>query len=486
MRTSQVYLQRILLQNPPKDLAVYQNHLCSNLHLIWQSDAVDSVPHTTPVASTCPIISSQEARWCSSIIDATRMRSGYSFSSCCNSASIVSNGRSLMSSMFSHPITSDLVPACAHTFNFAYLGVTFITYSESSDTWIENKRQLLDDDELPPPYTEILETLRSAESWIQIPLEFTHNIYIISSNLHKQSLMLNSHDTPAKQSHKSLMLNPNDSALVLEQILRWFFNPFDTETETHEEHVWQRNFSKGLFQNFTVLAMTLPQPSSNAHFMTVIGAWWSWGDEKGIWKLQTIYCNTQIWSLFSVYCRTSCLNSIPFTWFHAIAAANGERENDNQKCREKKDENSLNKIHHLFQLVRETLTVTFLMIPGSVFCCCCKLLSPSWWWFLCCCCCNLPLSLKENRPSFLDIMVMPRWCHLCSECMKSESFGGGGGGLSFHYSIHAFPLAIHTWGALSSQASSTKEMKIAPVSPPLLISLSLSVFLVELLGFCVL
>lgn len=70
-------------------------------------------------------------------------------------------------------------------------------------------------------------------------------------------------------------------------------------------------------------------------------------------------------------------------------------------------------------------------------------------------------------------MVMPRWCHLCSECMNSESFGGEGGGLAFHYSIHAFPLAIHTWGALSSQASSTKEMKIAPVSPPLSISLSL-------------
>lgn len=112
------------------------------------------------------------------------------------------------------------------------------------------------------------------------------------------------------------------------------------------------------------------------------------------------------------------------------------------------------------------------MIPGSLFCCCCKLWSPSWWWFLCCCCCNLPLSLKENRPSFLDIMVMPRWCHLCSECMNSESFGGEGGGLAVHYSIHAFPLAIHTWGALSSQASSTKEMKIAPVSLPLLISLS--------------
>ncbi len=55
--------------------------------------------------------------------------------------------------------------------------------------------------------------------------------------------------------------------------------------------------------------------------------------------------------------------------------------------------------------------------------------------------------------------------------MNSESFGGEGGGLAFHYSIHAFPLAIHTWGALSSQASSTKEMKIAPVSLPLLISL---------------
>jgi hypothetical protein len=40
---------------------------------------------------------------------------------------------------------------------------------------------------------------------------------------------------------------------------------------------------------------------------------------------------------------------MPFTWFHAIAAANVERENDNQKCREKTDENSLNKIHHLFQ-----------------------------------------------------------------------------------------------------------------------------------------
>jgi hypothetical protein len=65
--------------------------------------------------------------------------------------------------------------------------VTFTTFSESSDTWIENKRQLLDDDELPPPpYTEILETLRSAESWIPIPLELTHNRYIISSNLHKQ------------------------------------------------------------------------------------------------------------------------------------------------------------------------------------------------------------------------------------------------------------------------------------------------------------
>jgi hypothetical protein len=85
----------------------------------------------------------------------------------------------------------------------------------------------------------------------------------------KKSLMLNSHDTPAKRLHKSLMLNPNDSALVLEQILRWFFNPFDTETETHEDHVWQRNFSKGFFQNLTVLAMTPPQPSSNARFMTV-------------------------------------------------------------------------------------------------------------------------------------------------------------------------------------------------------------------------
>ncbi len=146
-----------------------------------------SVPHTTPVASTRSIISSQEARWCSSIIDATRMRSGYSFLSCCNSANIVSNGRSLMSSIFSHPITSDFVPAGAHAFNFAYLGVTFTTFSESSDTWIENKRQLLDDDELPPPpYTEILETLRSAESWIPIPMELTHNRYIISSNLRNQ------------------------------------------------------------------------------------------------------------------------------------------------------------------------------------------------------------------------------------------------------------------------------------------------------------
>jgi hypothetical protein len=40
---------------------------------------------------------------------------------------------------------------------------------------------------------------------------------------------------------------------------------------------------------------------------------------------------------------------MPFTWFRAIAAANAERENDNQKCKEKKDENSLNKIDHLFQ-----------------------------------------------------------------------------------------------------------------------------------------
>ena len=86
---------------------------------------------TTPVCSTRSISSSQPVLLYSSMMEAMRIRSGYSCFSCLNSLSMVSRGRSLMSSMFCHPITSVLADPVR---SLAYLGVTLMTLDASSET----------------------------------------------------------------------------------------------------------------------------------------------------------------------------------------------------------------------------------------------------------------------------------------------------------------------------------------------------------------
>lgn len=96
---------------------------------------------TTPVSSTLSISSCQADLLYSSIIDAIRILSGYSSFNRLNSFSMVSSGRSLMSSIFSHPIISPLVPFDP-TRSRAYLGVTFTTFEASRDTyhdWFKRK-----------------------------------------------------------------------------------------------------------------------------------------------------------------------------------------------------------------------------------------------------------------------------------------------------------------------------------------------------------
>ena len=68
----------------------------------------------------------------SSMMEAMRIRSGYSCFSCLNSLSMVSRGRSLMSSMFCHPITSVLAEP---VHSLAYRGIRLMTFDASSDTW---------------------------------------------------------------------------------------------------------------------------------------------------------------------------------------------------------------------------------------------------------------------------------------------------------------------------------------------------------------
>jgi hypothetical protein len=97
---------------------IIQMHI-RNLHIIQGAKLRAKLQLTTPVSSTRSMISCQASRLYSSIIDAMRIRSGYSSFSCFISASMVSKGRSLMSSMFSHPITSALLPEAADAFNLA-------------------------------------------------------------------------------------------------------------------------------------------------------------------------------------------------------------------------------------------------------------------------------------------------------------------------------------------------------------------------------
>mmetsp|Transcript_7961 Transcript_7961/g.22018 ORF Transcript_7961/g.22018 Transcript_7961/m.22018 type:complete len:250 (-) Transcript_7961:360-1109(-) len=85
---------------------------------------------STPTSSQRLTISTQFSFLYSSIMDAMRMRSGYSSLSCLNSASMTSKDRSEMSSMFCQPITS-LPPS---DLSLAYLGVTFLTRSAFNET----------------------------------------------------------------------------------------------------------------------------------------------------------------------------------------------------------------------------------------------------------------------------------------------------------------------------------------------------------------
>ena len=85
---------------------------------------------STPTSSQRLTTSTQFSFLYSSMMDAIRMRSGYSSLSCLNSASMTSNDLSEMSSMFCHPMTS----APSSDFILAYLGVTFLTRSALRET----------------------------------------------------------------------------------------------------------------------------------------------------------------------------------------------------------------------------------------------------------------------------------------------------------------------------------------------------------------
>lgn len=89
---------------------------------------------TIPVCSTRSMSSSHAALSYSSIIEAMRILPGYSSFSCLNSLNIVSRGRSLISSIFSHPIICPLAEPFAPALRRAYRGVTLITLAASSDT----------------------------------------------------------------------------------------------------------------------------------------------------------------------------------------------------------------------------------------------------------------------------------------------------------------------------------------------------------------
>ncbi len=69
------------------------------------------------------------------MMEAMRMRPGNSCLRRRNSFSIVSKGRSLMSSMFSQPITSRV---SARPFSLAYLGVTFTTCASAAAARLRN------------------------------------------------------------------------------------------------------------------------------------------------------------------------------------------------------------------------------------------------------------------------------------------------------------------------------------------------------------
>src|SRR5882724_10813184 len=95
----------------------------------WGQEKLSSNP-STPVSWTMRVSSCQRLFSYSSMMEAMRMWSGYSFLICRNSSSHTSIGRSEINSIFSNPITSPEVL----DLSFPYRGTTFTTFADSSDT----------------------------------------------------------------------------------------------------------------------------------------------------------------------------------------------------------------------------------------------------------------------------------------------------------------------------------------------------------------